>query len=146
MKPVTTEQRSPAPGVAIRVLVTLCLMVFTIGVPILEINATHLVNPTWPPHARLHEAWQLATNSALGVLAMFWTWRGQRFALACLIGAVVSGSFLQAWALRLSYGGSMAGTTSAAHGLGGLDSAVVIMVVILMVFAIAGIRFRRSDG
>lgn len=146
MKSVTAERPSRTPGVALRVVITLCLMVFTVGVPILEINATHLVNPAWPPHARLHEAWQLLTNSALGVLAMFWVWRGQRFALACGIGALVCGAFLSAWTLRSAYGGSMAGTTSAAHGLGGLDAAVVIMGVIFVVFVMAGIRFRRNDG
>ena len=41
-----------------------------LGVPILDINATHVFNPDWTPHVRIHEVWQLLTNSSLGVLCI----------------------------------------------------------------------------
>ena len=47
----------------------LVAITFAIIVPVLELNDTHLTNPHWPEHARLHEAWQLLTNALIVLLA-----------------------------------------------------------------------------
>lgn len=105
---------------------TACLAVVGLLVPMLEINATHLLNPSWPAHARLHEAWQLATNTALSVWAIYLVWRGP-MRTACLIGLLLTGGFLLAWVTRSAYGGSMAGTSTAGATIAGADAAALVM-------------------
>lgn len=53
-----------------KLLVTVGIVFYALVVPIFEINASHVFNPHWPPHARLHEVWQLATNCALGAFSL----------------------------------------------------------------------------
>jgi hypothetical protein len=49
-----------------RIIITFCIVLYAIAVPFLEINDTHVFNPDWTPHVRIHEVWQLITNSGIG--------------------------------------------------------------------------------
>lgn len=125
-------------GILPRIGVTCLLLLPTVLVPYLEINATHLLNPQWPAHARLHEGWQLMTNSALGLLALAWTWSRGGLARACALGAIVTGSFVVAWLLRGMYGGSMAGTATSGVALLGYDAALVAMAGSCLAYSAIG--------
>ena len=57
-----------------RILVTVGIVLYAVAVPVLEINDTHVFNPEWVPHARLHEVWQLVTNTAFGALSLWLVW------------------------------------------------------------------------
>lgn len=54
-----------------RLLTTSGLLVPLILLPVLEVTDTHVFNPTWPPHARLHEVWQLTTNVGIALVALW---------------------------------------------------------------------------
>lgn len=129
---------SQVTGWPLRLLASLLLLVPLVLVPRLEINPTHLLNPNWPPHARLHEAWQLATNATIAALALASVWMRDGLARGCVLGAIVSGGFVVAWLTRDLYGGAMTGTSTAALTVLGLDAAVVIMasafVVHMLIF------------
>lgn len=56
---------------------------------------------------RLHEAWQLATNSALALLALWLTWKQKQLRLASTLAMLVTGGFLFSYFTRNLYGGSM---------------------------------------
>lgn len=90
-----------------KILITLGALIYGLAVPILEINATHVFNPEWPPHARLHEVWQLITNSSLALLALWLAWFRNEVRLASVLAILVTGGFLIAYAIRNTYGGSM---------------------------------------
>lgn len=90
-----------------RVLLTLGVLVYALVVPLLEINATHVFNPDWASHARLHEVWQLSTNSALGLFALWLVWGRQQVRLPALLALFITGGFLFAYTIQGSYGGSM---------------------------------------
>ena len=66
--------------------IALHAIIFIILVPFLEISDTHLLNPDWPAHARLHEAWQLLTNASLSALALLLVWRWNRPITALVFG------------------------------------------------------------
>jgi hypothetical protein len=91
-----------------RILGTLALIIYAFVVPVMELNSTHLFNPDWVPHARTHEAWQLITNTSFGVLALWLIWKRDNPQLAGVISTIIMGSFLIAFLLQDSYGGSMA--------------------------------------
>jgi hypothetical protein len=90
-----------------RVLATVGIAFYALVVPVLEVNDSHVFNPVWVPHARLHEVWQLLTHSALGVFAAWRLWRHHDLHTASAINGIVMLAFLAAFALRDSYGGSM---------------------------------------
>jgi hypothetical protein len=90
-----------------RAVATMCVLVYAAAVPALELNATHVFDPLWPAHARLHEVWQLLTNSALGAWALWLVWARRDTELPSLLALFVTGGFLAAYVLRPLYRGSM---------------------------------------
>ncbi len=120
-----------------RVLVTLGVAIFAVVVPALEINASHVFNPEWPPHARLHEVWQLTTNCAIGTLCLWLAWIRGNVRLAGVLTIIVMGGALFAHAIEDSYGGSLA-SGNIGRTLLGLEPAAIAagLAVILAVLAI----------
>lgn len=90
-----------------KLLVTVGIIFYAVVVPFFELNESHLFNPGWEPHVRLHEAWQLATNCAIGLFSCWLVWARGNIRLSCLMTFFVTGGFLLAYVLRDSYGGSM---------------------------------------
>ncbi len=87
--------------------ITLSVVLYAVVVPFLEINATHVFNPDWTPHARIHEVWQLTTNSVIGILCLWLAWQKKETHLSAILSAIVTGSFLFAYLIKNIYGGSM---------------------------------------
>jgi hypothetical protein len=90
-----------------KLIITLGALLYGLGVPLLEINSTHVFNPSWEAHARLHEVWQLATNSALALLSLWLAWARNNIRLPSILAMLVTGGFLFAYRVREGYGGSM---------------------------------------
>ncbi|MBD9481591.1 hypothetical protein IB229_01295 [Pseudomonas sp. PDM14] len=90
-----------------KLLVTVGIAFYAVVVPIFEINASHVFNPQWTGHARLHEVWQLATNCALGAFSLWLVWLRNEIRLSSLLTLFVTGGFLFAYVLRHGYDGSM---------------------------------------
>jgi len=90
-----------------KLLVTFCIALYAVGVPVLEINDTHVFNPDWTPHVRIHEVWQLLSNSMLGVLCLWWLWIEQKLVRSAIVSLIVTGGFLLAFMIKDFYGGSM---------------------------------------
>lgn len=107
----------------------LILFMLPVGVlvPILEIGPTHVFNPDWPGHARLHEVWQLLANGVLAALAIWLAAARNQSRLASLIGLVLNGSFLVAVLLSPVYGGTMRHSDGTELAVGGINLAVVVM-------------------
>ncbi len=76
-------------------------------IPVLEVNDSHLFNPEWPAHARFHEAWQLLTNAALALFALWLAMVRGHERLAAGLSLVVVAALLAAWGLNGIYGGEI---------------------------------------
>ena len=87
--------------------ITFSIILYAIVVPILEVNETHVLNPDWTPHARIHEVWQLITNSSIGILCLWLVWFKKETNASALLSLLITGGFLLAYILKDSYGGSM---------------------------------------
>lgn len=127
-----------------KVVLSLSVMTFVLLVPLLEINETHVFNPLWPGHARLHEVWQLATNFSLGLVCLWLAWFGGRVRSASLLGLLVTGGFLIAYALRQTYGGSMRHTDGSELIVFGVNAGVLTMVAATVALAIVAWRAKAS--
>jgi uncharacterized membrane protein len=80
---------------------------YAVAVPVLEINDTHVFNPDWTPHAKIHEVWQLITNFTIGIFCLWLVWVKNELKTSILLSMLVIGGFLLAYSLQNFYGGSM---------------------------------------
>lgn len=90
-----------------KIAITFSVILYAIVVPFLDISDTHVWNPDWTPHARIHEVWQLITNSSIGVVCLWLVWYKKEVRLSTLLSLIVMGGFLLAFFLKDGYGGSM---------------------------------------
>jgi hypothetical protein len=112
-----------------RIILTLALIPFGVLTPVLELGMTHVLNPDWPGHARLHEVWQLLTNSSLAMLCLWLIWCSRQVRLPALIAFIISLGFLVAYALSPLYGGTMRHSDGSEIAIGGVNIAVAMMLV-----------------
>lgn len=127
---------------ASRWVITATALVLGIVVPVLELNATHLFNPLWPGHARLHEAWQLASNAALSGVCLWLAWKQGEVRLAALLQLCLVGGFALAHIFSAGYGGTMRhtdGTELAVHGVN-----VAVMLMFLLAAALLPVALARG--
>lgn len=127
-----------------KLVLTLSVIPFVLIVPLLEINATHVFNPLWPKHARLHEVWQLATNVALGTSCLWLAWWKSRVRAAASLGLLVTTGFLVAFALRTTYGGSMRHADGTELTVFGLNSSFLVMLFASVALAFLAWRPRST--
>lgn len=127
-----------------RVMTTLGLLVLLILLPVLEIRDTHVFNPDWPPHARLHEVWQLSTNAGIALVGLWLVWRRGAVQLAAVLGLCMIGGALVAHALAPSYGGALVYPGGPTAGIAGVSLALLAPLATCLVFGIAIHRDRRN--
>jgi len=98
-----SSQMKQSPPRSTKILLTIAAVV-TLAVPVIaDLNHTHMLNPLWSPHARLHGAAFLLVNIASGAISLFLLWgsyaeRGSRLAVrvAALLPAMGWGALLGA--------------------------------------------------
>ena len=90
-------------------LTTLCLLAGGILPVLVDVNPSHLLNPDWDSHARVHEAWRLSTNFLIFSLAIFLLWYKGMEKLAGLLSLCIHFGFVIATSLMPLYGGEPVG-------------------------------------
>ncbi|MCJ1391812.1 hypothetical protein MMC18_004679 [Xylographa bjoerkii] len=83
-----------------------------LGTFLADFNATHVLNPNWPPHARFHNGQTMSMNACLSLATLYYTFRRTPTAAAAkdsLFTAAIFGSLY--WVTGMSailYPGSLA--------------------------------------
>ncbi|WP_437397410.1 hypothetical protein [Flagellimonas lutimaris] len=90
-----------------KAIITFSIVLYAFVVPFLEINTTHVFNPDWTPHVRIHEVWQLIANSGIGLLCLWLVWIKNETKISTILSLLITGGFLLAYILQDFYGGSM---------------------------------------
>lgn len=90
-------------------LTTLCLIGGGILPILVDVNTSHLLNPDWDSHARVHEAWRLSTNFLVFSLGIFLLWSKNKEILAGLVSLCIHLGFVIAAILMPLYGGEPVG-------------------------------------
>lgn len=127
-----------------KLLVTFGLLVFGLLLPVLEVGDTHVFNPDWPPHARLHEVWQLITNTSLAVVGLWLAWARGKIILPGVIGLCVMGGVLGAHLIEARYGGALVYSGGPSLAILGAPLAALIPLAAVLSFALAMILSHRS--
>ena len=127
-----------------KIFITLGVLIYAIVVPYLEINVSHVFNPAWVPHARLHEVCQLVTNFAIGVVALWLAWSNKSIQLSSILNITVMGGVLVAQVLADFYGGNiLSGNVS--KTILGLELAVfAASIVVVLAVAAFVMSYRRT--
>lgn len=131
-----------------KLAITLGVLVFGLLLPILEIGPTHVFNTDWPAHARLHEVWQLITNSSLAVLCLMMVWLRRLYVLPSLIGLCVMGGVVVVHGLEAAYGGALIYAGGPSLALLGVPAALLIPLVAVTLFGgvIGASLWQRRRG
>lgn len=108
-----------------KIAITFSVLLYAVVVPFLEINETHIWNPDWTPHARIHEVWQLITNSSIGIVCLWLAWVKKETRLSGVLSLLVMGGFLMAFLLKDGYGGSMKFSDGSEKTLFGINIGIV---------------------
>ena len=74
-----------------------------------DVNTSHLLNPDWDSHARVHEAWRLSTNFLVFSLGIYLLWSKNKEILAGLLSLCIHLGFVIAAILMPIYGGEPVG-------------------------------------
>lgn len=93
-----------------RIIFTILIGIYAILPLFAELNDTHVINPDWPGHARLHNVWLLVQNALLGMLSLYLIWKQasrENLLIAGLIGTIIFGGFLIAGITAPLYGGTL---------------------------------------
>lgn len=108
-----------------KIMITCCIVLYAIGVPVLELNQTHVFNPEWPSHARLHNVWQLVSNSLIGGWALWLLWFRHNITTPAIMSLIVTGGFMGAYLSQNLYGGSMLHSDGTEKAIAGINIGVL---------------------
>ena len=111
-------------------IITFSVFLYALVVPYLEINITHVFNPDWTPHVRIHEVWQLITNSSIGILCLWLVLFKKETKIRTILSLLVTGGFIIAYLLKGYYGGSM-------KYLDGSEKTLIVINIGVLGFGIA---------
>lgn len=130
-----------------RLLVTVPAVFLAVVPPLVDLNATHALNPLWPGHARLHSVWLLATTSLIALVALGVLWRDFEASSvrrgALLVGTPLLGFFVAALT-RSAYGGAFTDPNGVPFRFGPLDANLAVFGLWAVFIAIAMLLVRRS--
>jgi hypothetical protein len=137
-----------------RIMITICVLLYAAGVPYLEVYGTHVFNMEWHAHARLHNVWQLITNSLIGVSCLWLVWARNEIRLPALLSALVTGGFILAFLLREFYQGSMKHSDGSEVtvlglvniGVAGFGLGLLLLAVAVLLDAWSPSRDEREEG
>lgn len=126
--------------------ITFSIVLYAFAVPFLEINDTHVFNPDWTPHVRIHEVWQLITNTSIGLLCLWLVWKKEEYSISALLSMLITGGFLLAYAIQDTYGGSMKYLDGSEKTIAGINIGVLgfgIAFVLLSITLIGSWKDRN---
>lgn len=129
-----------------RILLTVSVSVLGLLVPYLEYSPTHIFNPDWPGHAKLHDVWQLITNSTFSAAAAWLAWTRTDLRLAARLGLVAPVAFLVSYFTMDLYGGSMVNSDGTELKFGSLNASLVMMLIVSSVLGFLSLLRFPGDG
>ena len=88
---------------------TMCLIIGGIVPIIVDTSSSHLFNPDWDAHARVHEAWRLSTNFLIFSLGIYLLWVKKNEVLSGLLSLCIHLGFVFSAVTMSLYGGAATG-------------------------------------
>jgi len=130
-----------------RILVTIATLWYGLVPLFADLNPSHLFNPNWTPHARMHLTWLLSTNFLIAIFALSLLWRTNDLIKSATLGLCVVGGFWIATFSRTAYGGMLVDPDLHQHLVLGVNPNIAanVMMAILLVSGLL-IQLRHQRG
>ena len=114
-------------------LTSICLLLGTIIPLIVDTGYTHLLNPDWDAHSRVHEVWRLSTNIFLAGVGLYLLWVSNYLLLPALLSlCIVLGFFTAIFTMSL-YGGITIGEGIDEPNPFGIPANIFVFLVIAII-------------
>ena len=110
-----------------------------------DLNPSHLFNPNWTPHARMHLTWLLSTNFLLAMYALYLLWGAMEVLKAGLLGLCVVGGFWVATLTRDLYGGMLVDPDLSTEFVTGLNPNIVANTLLVLLLGIGVFLQSRAE-
>ena len=127
---------------ASRILITLATLLYGIAPLFADLNATHVLNPEWTPHSRVHMVWLLGTNSCIAAVALWLLWFRAQLVLSAILGFCVMAGFWIAVATSDLYGGALSSVRGIDSKILGIEGNAFVFGIIVILL-IAGVAMKR---
>jgi hypothetical protein len=117
-----------------------------------DFNATHLFNPDWPPHARLHMMTVFTSAIALCLFGLYLCWgpaksRLENLRLSGVLGSLYLFSLIAAAVTMPLYGASLYWTDTEPRAAKISDPNLIVFLSVEIIFLVlTAILFRQSAG
>ena len=140
--PLTVQQKQA------RIILSLISVTLTVVAPLVDLNASHLLHPDWPMHARLHMLWAVLAFSMLGGYSLYLLWVSPwsirvRLQVSILINFIINIAFVVSAASMPLYGGGLADNQGGVPSLANGWDANLLVVAATMLLLIVTLRLRR---
>ena len=118
-------------------LTSICLLLGTIIPLIVDTGNTHLLNPDWDAHSRVHEVWRLSTNIFLAGVGLYLLWVGNYLLLPALLSlCIVLGFFTAIFTMSL-YGGVTIGEGIDEPNPFGIPANIFVFLIIAIIQSVS---------
>lgn len=118
--------------------------------PILaDLNETHLFNPDWSPHARMHGAWLLFSGACIASFNLFKAWAHDELIVPSVLGLLFVSGFWLATFTAPFYQGALVDDNGFEDTLLGFNANVLVFLVVtatLVTVLIYAVRSRSNQS
>ena len=140
--PLTVQQKQA------RIILSLISVTLTVVAPLVDLNASHLLHPDWPMHARLHMLWAVLAFSMLGGYSLYLLWVSPwsirvRLQVSILINFIINIVSVVSAASMPLYGGGLADNQGGVPSLANGWDANLLVVAATMLLLIVTLRLQR---
>ncbi len=118
-------------------LTTICLLLGTILPLIVDTGHTHLLNPDWDAHSRVHEVWRLSTNIFIAGIGLYLLWISNYSLLPALLSVCIVLGFFSAIFTMSLYGGVPIGEGIDEPNPFGIPANIFIFLIIAIIQSIS---------
>ena len=118
-------------------LTTICLLLGTILPLIVDTGHTHLLNPDWDAHSRVHEVWRLSTNIFIAGIGLYLLWISNYSLLPALLSVCIVLGFFSAIFTMSLYGGVPIGEGIDAPNPYGIPANIFVFLIIAIIQSIS---------
>ena len=137
----------------IKLLLSIVILGYSLVMPLVDLNSTHLFHPDWSLHSRLHLVWSVTSFTLMGWYCFFLLWFSDmsfniRANVVTAICLAINIGFLISAVTRPLYGGELADEIIGVPDLFGDYDANLIFVcfAVSIVFLAIWLQRRKSVG
>ena len=118
-------------------LTTISLLLGTILPLIVDTGHTHLLNPDWDAHSRVHEVWRLSTNIFIAGIGLYLLWISNYSLLPALLSLCIVLGFFSAIFTMSLYGGVPIGEGIDEPNPFGIPANIFVFLIIAIIQSIS---------